>query len=197
MKLLEENGMIEHLGSSGRSDTYRADCISGISQSKDENCCGNKKKDRLRRAIPDIAQSDIRYCTEQYQMLHRAILTKAITKSNQPTHQPQKENSRRQFSRRPLGKVVWGREKALLSMMSGSGCSRSFGQLRGSRYLSTDDLQGSVPIVSDFPVSALASADSANLARRLELREILFNTSYRQAHFRRQTFTRDFREITK
>ena len=51
--------------------------------------------------------------------------------------------------------------------------------------------------VHDLPASALAAADSADLARRLELREILFNAPYRQAHFRRQTFTRYFRELTK
>ena len=47
----------------------------------------------------------------------------------------------------------------------------------------------------NHPATALAAADSANLARRLELREILFNASYRQAHFRRQTFTRYFRKL--
>ena len=59
MKLLEENGMIEHLGSSGRSDTYRTNCINEISPPKDENCGGNKKKDRLRRAISEVAESDL------------------------------------------------------------------------------------------------------------------------------------------
>ena len=41
------------------------------------------------------------------------------------------------------------------------------------------------------------TAVPGDIARRLELCEILFNASYRQANFRRKPFARYFREITK
>ena len=50
-------------------------------------------------------------------------------------------------------------------------------------------------VVDDLPTSTLAAADSANLARRLELCEILFNASYRQANFRRKPFARYLRKL--
>ena len=66
LKLLEEKGMIEYLGNSGRSDIYRVNCISVISPPKGKDCGGNKKKDMSRSAISDVAQSDIRCCTERH-----------------------------------------------------------------------------------------------------------------------------------
>lgn len=76
-------------------------------------------------ATSDVAQSDIRCCTEQYQRLQRATLTKALNKSNQPNHQPKKRTDLRRFSRRSLSKVVCGKEKVMLLMMNGSGFAGS------------------------------------------------------------------------
>ena len=73
LKLLEEKGMIEYLGSSGRSDTYRVNCISESSPPKGKNLGGNRKKVMSRSAASEVAESDTRGCREQYQRLHRAI----------------------------------------------------------------------------------------------------------------------------
>ena len=74
--------MIERLGSSGRRDTYRTNHISGISRPKGNRIGGNKKNDRLRRAIPDIAQ----------RILHRAISDVAQSDTNQSNNQKQSTN---------------------------------------------------------------------------------------------------------
>ncbi len=73
LKLLEEKGMIDYLGSPGRSDTYRANCISGSSPPKSKNRARDRRKVMSRSAASEVAESDIRCCTEQQQVLQRAI----------------------------------------------------------------------------------------------------------------------------
>ena len=68
LKLLEEKGMIEFLINSGRSDTYRVNYISGNSLPKAKNRGGNKARNMSHRTASDVAQSNSRCCTEQYQM---------------------------------------------------------------------------------------------------------------------------------
>ena len=80
LKLLEAKGMIEYLGSSGRSDTYRVNCISGDSPPKSTNHCRYEKKNMSLSAASDVAESDIRGCTEQHQRLHKA--TPEVAQSN-------------------------------------------------------------------------------------------------------------------
>ena len=80
LKLLEEKGMIEYLGNSGRSDTYRVNYISGSSPPKAKNSGKNKARNMSCGTTSDVAESDIRCCTEQYQVLHRA--TAGVAQSN-------------------------------------------------------------------------------------------------------------------
>ena len=80
LKLLEEKGMIEFLINSGRSDTYRVNCISGNSPPKGKNRGGNKKKNMSHRTASDVAESNSRCCTEQQQVLYRA--TAGVVQSN-------------------------------------------------------------------------------------------------------------------
>lgn len=77
--------MIEHLGSSGRSDTYRANCINGISRPKDNRFGGNKEEDRLHRAISDVAQSDTNQSNNQKQSTNPPTPKREQPSAIQPT----------------------------------------------------------------------------------------------------------------
>jgi hypothetical protein len=59
LKLLEKKGIIDYLGSSVRSDTYRANCISGSSPPKSQNWVRDRRKVMSRSAASDVAESDI------------------------------------------------------------------------------------------------------------------------------------------
>ena len=92
LKLLEEKGMIEYLGNSGRSDTYRVNYISGSSPPKAKNSSKNKTRNMSRSTASDVAESNSRYCIEQHQVLHRAISDIAESDTNQSINQKQSTN---------------------------------------------------------------------------------------------------------